>query len=149
MTTQLAIDSFLQQSSLAVVGVSRSGRKFGNAACRVLREKGYTVYPIHPVASTIDGVACYRRFSDLPERVETALVVVPPAHAINVICDAAAAGVRRVWLQQGAESDEAEATASMLGIDLIAGECILMFAKPSGIHKLHRLCRGVMGSLPR
>jgi len=141
MTAQSAIDAFLAQPSIAVVGVSRSGRKFGNAACRVLREQGYTVYPIHRTAATIDGVTCYRRFVDLPEPVQSALVVVPPNEAVQVICDAAAAGVRHVWLQQGGESQEAEATASMLGVELIAGECVLMFAKPTGIHKLHRWCR--------
>jgi|SRR5690349_2142619 uncharacterized protein len=145
MTTQRAIAEFLAHPSLAVIGVSRSGRKFGNTASRVLREKGYVVYPIHPSATEIDGVTCYRRFSDLPEPVECALVVVPPANAIDVIRAAAAAGVRHVWLQPGAESPAAEATASTLGVNLIAGECILMFARPTGIHKFHLLCRRAFG----
>jgi predicted CoA-binding protein len=30
----------------------------------------------------------------------------------------------------------------------VAGECILMFAKPTGVHKAHRWVWGVLGRLP-
>jgi len=52
-----AIGQFLAQPALALalVGLSRSGKKFGNVACRELKAKGYRVYPIHPSADVIDG----------------------------------------------------------------------------------------------
>jgi uncharacterized protein len=148
MTVARAIQRFLAQPALAVVGISRTGRKFGNAACRVLREKGYRVYGIHPSATTIDGVPCGKRFDDLPESVDAALVVVPPKAALDVIREARAAGIRLVWLQQGADSPEAYELAASLGVELIAGECILMFASPTGIHRVHRTIRKVLGGLP-
>ena len=148
MKTSEAIETFLAQPALAIVGVSRSGRKFGNAACRALREKGYRVYPIHPSAARIDGVTCYGRFTDLPEPVGGVLIVVPPRDAIDVIHEAADAGIRRVWLQQGAESLEALDECERLGIDVVSGECILMFAHPTGIHKAHRILRRMFVSLP-
>ena len=148
MVNARTIDAFLAEPAIAVVGVSRTGRKFGNAACRTLREKGYRVYPIHPSAATIDGMPCYPALSALPEPVNAVLVVVRPPQAIDVVCEAAAAGVRRIWLQQGAESPQALELASKLGVDVIAGECVLMFAEPTGIHKLHRNCRRLFGTLP-
>jgi predicted CoA-binding protein len=75
-------------------------------------------------------------------------VVVPPPQAVNVIREAAAVGIRHVWLQQGAGSPEAVRVGSELGFDVIAGECILMFARPTGIHRAHRWLRQVSHGLP-
>ena len=86
--------------------------------------------------------------SDLPEKVNAALIVVPPWEAIDVIGEAAAAGIHHVWLQQGAESVEAKNLAAKLKLSLISGECILMYAKPTGVHRMHRFVRRVMGVTP-
>ena len=148
MTKREAIDAFLAHAAIAVVGVSRTGRKFGNMACRVLREKGYRVYQVHRRATTIDGQPCSPTLDTLPEKVDAVLVVVPPWEAIDVIGEAAAAGIHYVWLQQGAESVEAANLAARLKITLIVGECILMFARPTGIHFVHGLVRRAMGVIP-
>jgi uncharacterized protein len=132
-----AQSAFLREGAIAVVGVSRTGKKFGNAAYRTLREKGYRVYPIHPSAGAINGVRCYRSFADLPERVKALLIVVPPQKVVGILEDAAAAGIRHVWLQQGSESREAVDAARRLGLDVVAGGCVLMYAEPTGIHKVH------------
>ena len=148
MTSATSIDAFLDNPSIAVVGVSRSGRGFGNSASRVLRAQGYRVYPVNWSAPVVDGVRCSARLSELPERVNAVLVVVPPRQAIEVVREAAAAGIRHVWLQQGAESPAAVRAATSLGLNVVSGECILMFARPTGIHRMHHWLRQVTHRLP-
>src|SRR4029079_10528813 len=148
MTSQIAVDAFLAQPALALVGLSRSGRSFGNYAYNALTTKGYRVYPIHPIADTIDRHPCYHRFADLPEHVDAVLIVVPPEEAAIVVKEAAAAGVHHVWLQQGAESPNVLAACRDAGVDAVAGECILMFAKPTGFHNVHRWAWKLAGRLP-
>ena len=148
MTPAKAIEAFLDNPALAVVGVSRSGKGFGNAACRALRAKGYRVYPVHPATPTIDGERACATLQEVPERVNAVLVVVPPHAAVDVVRDASAAGIRHVWLQQGAESSEAMKVGAQLGLNIIGGECILMFAQPAGIHRAHRWLRQVTHRLP-
>jgi predicted CoA-binding protein len=148
MSSRTAIEAFLAQPTLALVGMSRSGKNFGNLAYRALAAKGYHIYPIHPNATIIGGVGCYRNFAALPEHVENLLVVVPPAEAVTVVRNAAAAGIRRVWLQQGSESREVLFACRDLGLDVISGECILMFARPTGYHKAHHWLWGLLGKLP-
>jgi hypothetical protein len=143
MTSAASIEAFLDNPSLAVVGVSRSGKGFGASACRALRAKGYRVYPVNWSAPTVDGVRCFARLSELPERVNAVLVVVPPQQAVDVVREAAAAGIRHVWLQQGAQSPEVVKVCAELGLNVIAGECILMFAQPRGIHRVHRWLWGL------
>jgi uncharacterized protein len=148
MSSRAAIDAFVAEPALALVGMSRSGTKFGNFACRALMKAGYRVYPIHPSARTIDGRRCYQRFEELPERVNAVLVVVPPAQAAQVVRDAAAAGIRRVWLQQGAESPEVLQLCRDLGVEAVGGQCVLMFAHPGGYHKVHRWISQLLGKVP-
>jgi predicted CoA-binding protein len=133
-----AIEAFLGESAIAIAGASRSGRKFGNTAARTLAAKGFRVYLLHPTADEIEGRPCYRTLRDMPEPVDSLLIVVHPPEVPALLRQAAAAGVRKVWLQQGAESPEALRIASELGLQVVSGECILMYAAPSGVHRMHR-----------
>ena len=54
-----AIQEFVGCRSIAVVGTSRGGKKFGNAAAKELQNRGYQVFIIHPEAQEIDGQTCY------------------------------------------------------------------------------------------
>jgi predicted CoA-binding protein len=142
------VERFVAEPALAIVGVSRSGAKFGNAAARELAAKGYRVYPVHPGVEEIDGFHCYPSFEALPEHVNAVLVVVPPAEAVKVVRDAAKAGIHQVWLQQGAESEDVLAACRTLNLSVVSGECILMFAKPASFHRLHGWIRRVLGHRP-
>jgi hypothetical protein len=149
VTTRAAVEDFVSQRTLAVVGVSSSGKKFGNAACRDLRAKGYRMIPVHPTAESIDGERCYASLSELPEPVGGVLIVVPPAETEKVVREAAEAGIRRIWMQQGAQSAAAIQFCEDQGLSVVHNECILMFAEPvRGGHRLHRFVWRVLGKLP-
>ena len=149
MTTRAAVSDFVAQRRLAVVGLSRQGRKFGNLAFKELKSKGYKLYPIHPQAETIEGEHCFKTFSALPEPVDGVLIVVPPPQTEQVVRDAAAAGIKRVWMQQGAESSEAINFCQTHGMSVVHGECILMFTEHAAfMHRAHRWVWGLLGKLP-
>jgi len=149
MTTVQQVREFLSERRLALVGASRSGASFGNTVLKELKNKGYEILPVHPEADVVDGMDCRRRLSELPGDVTALVVVVPPTETERVVEDAARVGLKRVWLQQGAESPEAIASCRRHGIDVVHGECILMFAEPAGfIHRVHRWLWGVLGKLP-
>jgi predicted CoA-binding protein len=150
MTSKEAVDDFLAQRTLAVVGVSRGGQKFGNTVHKELTAKGYRVFPINPNAERIDGQPCYPSLSALPEPVGGVVVVVPPAATEQVVQEASRAGIPRVWMQQGAESAAAIRFCQEHHMSVVSGECILMFAEPTGFaHRLHRWVWGLMGKLPQ
>jgi predicted CoA-binding protein len=149
MTTKKAVDDFLAQKKLAVVGVSRSGKKFSNMAFKELKAKGYQLFPVNPHGENIEGQRCYPTLTALDEKVGGAVVIVPPAEAEKVVKDAAQAGIGRVWLQQGAETQGAIKFCQDNGIDVIHNECVLMFAEPAAIHhRLHRWIWKLLGKLP-
>jgi hypothetical protein len=149
MTSKQAVEEFIGLPAMAIVGVSRGGKKFGNIAYRELKSKGYRLHIVHPEAETIEGAPCFRSLADLPEPVGGVLVVVPPNQAEETVRQAAAAGIRRVWLQQGAESPDAVRLCEENGMSHVEGECILMFARPRFPHLAHRWVWGWLGRLPR
>jgi predicted CoA-binding protein len=150
MTSKAAVDDFVSQKTLALVGMSRQSKKFGNYAFRELTQRGYRVFPIHPVAENIEGEKCYPSLSRLPETVGGVVAVVPPAQTEKVVRDAAAAGIKRVWMQQGAGSPDAIRFCQENGISEVHGECILMFASPvKSVHNFHRWIWRLVGKLPK
>ena len=150
MVNKSVIDDFIKHKNLAIVGLSRSGKKFSNMAAKELQAKGYQLFPVNPHAAEIDGQKCYPNLQALAGMVDGALVMVPPKEATALINDAAEAGITRIWLQQGAESQEAIDWCAQKGIALVHGECILMFAEPvKSFHRFHRWIWKLIGKLPQ
>lgn len=145
-----AVEDFVSQKTLAVVGASRQGKKFGNYAYRRLKAQGYRVFAVHPSAERIEGDACYPSLAALPEPVGGALIVLPPERTQQVVQEAAQAGVPRVWMQQGAESEAAIQACRDHHMQEVHGQCILMFAEPvRSFHRVHRGLWRLLRKLPR
>jgi predicted CoA-binding protein len=143
-----SIADFSQCRHLAVVGVSRARRKYGNYAYRELRARGLDVMAVHPELASVEGDPCFKSLADLPRPADGVLVCVKPDKVPEVLRQVAATGIRRVWLQQGGESEAAGKLAAQLGLDLVQGECILMYAPPvRGFHRLHRGIWRLIGRL--
>jgi predicted CoA-binding protein len=150
MTTQSAINDFLSQKKLAIAGVSRNGRGFGNSVLKDLRKKGYEVLPVHPEVEELQGVPAVKTVAELPLGVEGLVLVVPPEQSEKLVKEAGEAGIERVWLQPGAESKEALHICEQYGISCIEGQCVLMHAPPvQSIHRIHRWVARLFGKLPK
>jgi uncharacterized protein len=139
-----ASDDFVAQKTLAVVGVSRT-RGFGNTLLRHLRQRGYRVFPVNSQTDNVEGEPCYRRLDQLPEPVAGVVAVVPPAETQNVVADCARLGIKHIWMQQGAESDEAVALCREKGIAAVPGQCLMMHTGAGFPHSLHRWLWKMLG----
>nr|MBF0685951.1 CoA-binding protein [Pseudomonas sp.] len=118
-TPSPSLARLLHPRSIAVVGVSSDGRGSGNAFIRHLRNFGFEgqLFIVHPSATEIDGVACYRSLCELPQDVDYAYVAVPAERVPAVL--AAAQG--RVAFAQVMSSGFAEVSGGeALQAELIA-----------------------------
>lgn len=142
------IRDFINSRHIAVVGVSRSNMKFGSAAFRTLKNKGYQVYPVHPNLPTFSGARCYNEIKELPGEVDALFVSVKPEQAVKVVTEAAARNIKRIWFQRGGDFSDAAQKAEALGIECVTGKCLLMYAEPvKGIHAVHRFFVKLLGKL--
>ncbi len=115
----------MEAKSIAIIGASANRKKYGNKAVRAYKAQGYTVYPINPRETEIEGLAVYRSILDVPGPVELASFYVSPSAGMQVIEEAAAKGVKEVYLNPGADSEELFQKAESLGIRPIVACSIL------------------------
>ena len=150
MVSRKSINDFLSVKKLAIVGVSRNTKKFGNVVFKELKSKGYEVFPVNPNITDFNGEKCYPNLQTLAGKVEGAVLVVPPYITEKTVKEAASVGINNIWMQQGAESETAVSYCSENKINAVYGECILMFSEPAAFfHKAHRFVNGVFRKLPR
>ena len=145
------IDAFLAGRRFAVVGVSQNPQDFSRALVKEMRDKGYEIVPVRPGLEEVDGQKAYSRVQDVPGRLDGVIVMTSAERAKSVVRDCAEAGVKRVWLSRvtgdGAVSEEAVSFCKEHGIEVVPGECPLMFLGGS-IHDMHRSYRKMTGTLP-
>ncbi len=150
MTSKQAVDSFLQCKSIAVVGVSRSEKKFGYLVYKHLKERNYKTFPINPNINEVDSDKCYSHLADVSEKIDGVILVVPPNVSERVVKEANNLGIKSIWFQLGSSSDEAIKYCEANNISFVNNECIMMFTEPvESVHKFHRWIWKIIGKLPK
>jgi predicted CoA-binding protein len=116
----------------------------------LLKKRGYIVYPINPYAECVENDHCYSNIRSLPEIVGGILIMLPPEKTMQVLPEIAEAGIKHVWLQQQTESPQTIQFCLDHNMNVVYGECIMMFAEPLTFpHRLHRWGKKVIGTLPK
>ena len=105
--------------TIAIIGASADRSKFGNIAVRAFLKQGYTVFPVNPKESQIEGLPVFKSITDVPVRPNLISVYLPPPVLLKVLPAIAARGCDEFWLNPGTESDEVLAEAERLGLNVI------------------------------
>ena len=105
--------------TVAVIGASTDRAKFGNKAVRAYAQRGFTVYPVNPKETFIEGLPAYKSIADVPVRPDLVSVYLPPAVLLKVLPDIAARGCDELWLNPGTESDDVLAMAERLELNVV------------------------------
>ena len=106
--------------SVAIIGASNTRQKYGNRAVRAYLRQGWTVYPVNPNESIVEGLPVHKTIADVPKPIDRVSMYVPPAIGVTLL-DAikAAAPASELFLNPGSESDELIARAEALGLQPI------------------------------
>jgi hypothetical protein len=143
------IEDFISAEPVAIVGVSRDPKKFGQMAFKELKNKGLNVIPVNLSAEEILGVKAYPNITALPPEVKGVVIMTKKDQTADVVREAMAKGLKNIWIQQAAESKEALKELQGSDINYITGECILMHYKPHSVHKFHKTLKKFFGRFPR
>jgi predicted CoA-binding protein len=151
-----SIESFLSGKRIALVGASRNPNDFSRVLLRELIARGYDMVPVNASEDSVEmeGRRAYRRLGDVPGPLDGALLLTPASVTASIAKDVLASGVPRVWLHHGVGPGAVDAKATELlrgrGVDVVAGECLMMFLEGGkGVHRLHAWIRRIFGSYPR
>ena len=105
--------------SVAVIGASSAPQKFGNKAVRAYLRQGWTVYPVNPNETTVEGLATYPSLADVPGPVDRVSMYVPPSVGITLLDAIKAEGARRAVPQSRLRERRAGRAREALGLDPI------------------------------
>jgi predicted CoA-binding protein len=138
MNSRQTIDIFLQEKKIAIAGVSRDPKKFGNIMFRTVKEKGYAPIPVNPKGGTIDEIVCIDSIANLGSDIHNLLIITHKRDTKKVLEEAISKGINNIWIQNGCETKEAIKIAEENNINLVSKACFLMYAKPKGFHRFHQ-----------
>ncbi len=110
--------------TIAVVGHSDNPERPSYSVAAYLRGAGYTVYPVNPLLTEIDGRPCYPDLASVPEPIDIVDVFRRSEYVPDVVSQAIAAGARSLWLQLGVSHPAAEAAAEAAGLKVVVDRCI-------------------------
>lgn len=110
---------------VAVVGASADRHKFGNKALRAFRAQGYTVIPINPHETVVEGERAYASVLDYPGEIDEATVYVRPSVGVGLMSELARKGIKKVWLNPGADAPAVIASARAAGLRLVVACSII------------------------
>jgi hypothetical protein len=105
--------------SVVILGASNDRSKYGNKAVRAHIQQGYTVFPVNPKETRIEGLAAFKTITEVPVRPQRVSVYVPPAVVRKILPEIAAKGCDELWLNPGTDSEEVLAEAAKLGLNVI------------------------------
>ena len=113
--------------TVAVIGASSNRAKFGNKAVRAFASQGFTVIPINPHETEVEGHKAYASVLDVPGPIDMATVYVPGSVGVRIMDDLAKKGVPEIWINPGADDDRVLDRARALGLTVTVA-CSIMGA---------------------
>ena len=91
---------------------------------RYLMAAGYRILPVNPGQSTILGLKCYPRLTEIAEQVDLVTIFRRPEEVYPIAEDAVRIGAKAIWMQQGIVHPEAALFAEKHGLEVIMDRCI-------------------------
>jgi len=108
----------------AVLGATDKREKYGYKIFKILLNNGYEVYPVNPRIKAIDGVKVYPNLLEIPEIIDVVDFVVNPTIGERLIHQVSQLGIKDIWLQPGARSEELDRLAEVFNLNVVK-DCVL------------------------
>ncbi|ERP39366.1 CoA-binding protein [Chitinivibrio alkaliphilus] len=102
--------------TVAVLGASAKTDRYSYKAFHALREKGHTVHAVHPGRISLGDIVAWGSLKEIPDSLDTVTIYVNPQRLERVLDEIIAVQPRRVILNPGTESSEAERVLTEAGI---------------------------------
>lgn len=131
-----SLNPLFNPQSVAIIGASSDPTKLGGRPIRFLLEAGYegAIYPINKRSDTIQGLKAYPSLTDIPGKVDQAIIIVPAPAALAALQECIAKNIKMVQvLSSGFSEDGAEGierqqalveVASEHGVRLLGPNCL-------------------------
>ncbi len=111
--------------TVAVVGISDKLGRPSLTVASYLKDHGFDVLPVNPNLSSVAHVPCYPDLKSLPVTPDLVVIFRKASDIPDVVREAVATAVPRVWIQEGIVSEEGYRMAEIAGMAVIMDKCIM------------------------
>ena len=112
--------------NIAVVGLSTKPERDSFKVAKYLRDRGYNIIPVNPMADEILGVKSYPTLKDIPA--ETHIDIVDIFRKIDaipaIVEESIEIGAGAVWMQLGLAHNESAEKARAAGLQVVMSKCL-------------------------
>ena len=130
------LSKMFNAKSVAILGASNNPGKIGYNILRNLIDSGYkgSIYPINIKEEQVLGLKAYKKISEIGEKVDLAVIIIPSSLVLGALEDAGASGVKNVIIISGGFRE--------IGNDDME-KALVEFARENGISFIGPNCQGV------
>jgi acetyltransferase len=138
-TTRRPLSPIFSPQSVAVIGATENPGSVGRTILENLIKGGFAgkIYPVNPKRDTVLGVKAYPGITAVPEKVDLAVIITPPATVPGIVKDCGTAGVKGVIIISAGFKE-----IGPVGVEL--ERQVLAEATKAGIRIVGPNCLGVM-----
>ncbi len=109
---------------VAIVGLSPNEERDSFRVAKYLKEHGYKIIPVNPMAPEVLGQKCYPDLASVPDKVEIVDIFRRASDVPPIVEQAIKIGARAVWMQEGIVNEDAALMARQAGIAVVMDRCI-------------------------
>ncbi|MAU13616.1 MAG: CoA-binding protein [Anaerolineaceae bacterium] len=110
--------------TIAVVGHSDNPGRTSYQIAGYLRAVGYTIYPVNPTVSVIDGQPSYPSLAAVAAPIDIVNVFRRSEFVDGIVTEAIAVGAKAIWTQLGVIDEAALQRAQDTGLHVVMNRCI-------------------------
>jgi acetyl-CoA synthetase (ADP-forming) len=140
----VSLDYFFKPKTIAVVGASNNPLKLGYDVFKNLKGYKGRVYPVNTREEFVQGEKAYRSVTEIPDKIDLVVVIVPKQHVKKVVEDCTRKGVKGIIIITGGfgetgekgkkEEDEVVKIARRGGSRIIGPNCVGVMDTWSGLN---------------
>ena len=119
-------DPASEKRRVVIVGASDNTDRYAYKALKMLKEQGYTVLPVHPRLTDIDGVAVFSDLSQITQSVDTVTLYVNPTIGATLSEALLRLRPKRVIFNPGSECPVLVSALENTGIEAVEACTLVM-----------------------
>ena len=115
---------FEQTKTIAVVGLSKNPARPSHSVPQYLKDRGYRIIPVNPMAEELLGQKSYPDVRAIPEAIDVVQIFRKPEEVPAIVEDAIAVGAKVIWMQLGLIHERAAKRARSAGLQVVMDRCM-------------------------
>ena len=115
---------FEQTKTIAVVGLSKNPARPSHSVPQYLKDRGYRIIPVNPMAEELLGQKSYPDVRAIPEAIDVVQIFRKPEEVPAIVEDAIAVGAKVIWMQLGLVHERAAKRARSAGLQVVMDRCM-------------------------